>query len=90
MCIRDRNNAMGVSPNGGGPRYFDSVEDSIYYMAKRLGTGGAYKAARRANSLEALASSYSEVGAENDPKGTNKYWPIGVRKFYEKFSMGEA
>lgn len=80
-AFSNRNNAMGISPNDGGPRNFNSVDDSINYAAKILSNpNGAY-----ANdyTIGQLWLTYSPPGAHNDPNDTNKGWGPAVADFYD-------
>lgn len=79
-----KNNAMGVSPNGGGPRAFNSKEESVAYMAQRLASSPAYSKWRQSGNLADLASAYAPIGADNDPGSLNKDWLGGVSKLYRK------
>lgn len=79
-AFSNRNNAMGISPNDGGPRNFNSVDDSINYAARILSNpNGAY-----ANdyTIGQLWLTYSPPGAHNDPNDTNKGWGPAVATFY--------
>jgi hypothetical protein len=79
-AFSNRNNAMGISPNDGGPRNFNSIDDSITYAARILSNpNGAY-----ANdyTIGQLWYTYSPPGAHNDPNNTNKGWGPAVATFY--------
>ena len=79
-AFSNRNNAMGISPNDGGPRNFGSVDDSINYAARILSNpNGAY-----ANdyTIGQLWLTYSPPGVSNDPNDTNKGWGSAVANFY--------
>lgn len=77
-AFREFNNAMGIS-NSKGPTAQTSVRDSIFHMAKLLGSdSGPYA---KANTIEELGAIYSPPGAENDRHGTNAEWPSGVRSW---------
>lgn len=79
-AFNNRNNAMGISPNDGSPRNFNSIDDSIIYAARILSNpNGAY-----ANdyTIGQLWYTYSPPGAHNDPNGTNKGWGPAVAIFY--------
>lgn len=65
-----KNNAMGVSPNGGGPRAFGSVEESIEAGAKIL----ARLMKQGYTSIETIGPIWAPPGAANDPHGTNGTW----------------
>ena len=86
-AFRNKNNAMGVS-NASGPIKMGSVEESIEKMASLLGKGinegkGPYA---NVKSIEDIAKRYAPIGADNDPRGLNKYWTNGVSSNYEKLS----
>ena len=79
-AFSNRNNAMGISPNDGGPRNFNSIDDSINYAARILSNpNGAY-----ANdyTIGQLWYTYSPPGANNDPNDTNKGWGPAVATLY--------
>lgn len=79
-AFSNRCNAMGISPNDGGPRNFNSIDDSIEYAARILSNpNGAY-----ANdyTIGQLWYTYSPAGANNDPNDTNKGWGPAVATLY--------
>jgi hypothetical protein len=79
-AFSNRNNAMGVSPNDGGPRNFNSIDDSINYAARILSNpNGAYASD---NTIAQLWYTFSPPGAHNDPNDTNKGWGPAVATFY--------
>lgn len=75
----NKKNAMGISPNGGGPRSFESVEESIDYAARLL---KQHYLDQGLTSIEAIGGKYAPAGADNDPRNLNQYWVKGVRKYY--------
>lgn len=77
-----KNNAMGISPNGGGPRSFDSVEESIDYAARLL---KQHYLNQGLTTIESIGGKYAPAGAGNDPRGLNKHWVSGVSKYYKSF-----
>jgi hypothetical protein len=80
-AFRNKKNAMGVS-NSKGPIKFNSRDDSIYSMARKLASStGPY---RNANTIAEIGAIYSPPGAGNDPNGTNHSWPSQVAAFYRK------
>jgi hypothetical protein len=84
-AFTNRNNAMGISPNDGGPRNFNSIDDSINYAARILSNpNGAY-----ANdyTIGQLWLTYSPPGAHNDPNDTNKGWGPAVATFYSNLKL---
>lgn len=77
-----KNNAMGISPNGGGPRTFSSVEESINYAARLL---RKHYLDQGLTTIAAIGGKYAPAGAGNDPRGLNKHWVNGVSKYYKSF-----
>ena len=77
-----KNNAMGISPNGGGPRAFSSVEESIDYAARLL---RKHYLDQGLTTIAAIGGKYAPAGAGNDPRGLNKHWVSGVSKYYKSF-----
>lgn len=79
-AFSNRNNAMGISPNDGGPRNFKSIDDSIDCAARILSNpNGAYG---NDYTIGQLWYTYSPPGANNDPNDTNKGWGPAVATFY--------
>ena len=74
-----KNNAMGISPNGGGPRDFSSVEESIDYAARLL---RKHYLDKGLTTIAAIGGKYAPVGADNDPRNFNQHRAKGVRKYY--------
>lgn len=81
-AFRRKNNAMGISPNGGGPRSFSSVEESIDYAARLL---KKHYLDKGLTTIAAIGGKYAPAGAGNDPHGLNKHWVSGVSKYYKSF-----
>lgn len=77
-AFREKRNAMGIS-DATGPREMASVEDSINMMADIL-AGPRY--ARAGGNLEQIGSIYAPPGADNDPRGLNRFWTSGVTANY--------
>lgn len=78
-AFRNKKNAMGISPNGGGPRSFDSVEESIDYTARLL---KQHYLNQGLTTIESIGGKYAPTGADNDPRNLNQHWAKGVRKYY--------
>jgi len=78
-AFKEKNNAMGISDSS-GPTTQESVEASIKRMARYL----AGKTYAKASTLEEIGKIYAPVGAGNDPKKLNSYWPGGVASHYAK------
>ena len=73
---REKNNVFGIFKNG---KYhtFDNVDDCIEFTGKLLGKSKLYAGGRN-YSVVGIQRVYCPVGADNDPKGLNKYWLNGV------------
>ncbi len=78
-AFRNKNNAMGISPNGGGPRSFDSVEEGIDYGMRNL---KRHYFDKGLTTIAAIGRKYAPVGSENDPRNLNRHWVKGVSKYY--------
>lgn len=79
----NKNNAMGVSPRGGGPRAYSSVRESIFDAARNLKKNYID---RGLFTIEAIGRKYSPPGAANDPHGTNSGWASNVTKVYRELT----
>lgn len=78
-AFRNKRNSMGISPNGGGPRSFETIEEGIDYGMRNLKRNYFDKGLV---TIEQISSVYAPVGAENDPGNLNRHWATGVRKSY--------
>ena len=78
-AFRNKKNAMGVSPNGGGPRSFETVEAGIDYMARQLARNYL---GQGLTTIDAIGRKYAPPGASNDPRGLNSHWVKGVSEYY--------
>lgn len=83
-AFRNKNNSMGISPHGGGPRSFGSVEEGIDYGMRNLKKNYFDKGL---TTLEQIGAVYAPVGANNDPGNLNRHWVKGVRKSYGLISL---
>ncbi len=81
-AFRNKKNAMGISPDGGGPRAFSSVEESIDYAARLL---KKHYLDKGLTTIAAIGGKYAPAGAGNDSRGLNKHWVSGVSKYYKSF-----
>jgi hypothetical protein len=70
---------MGVMGRG-GTRRFNSVEESIDYMARNLARRNGYY--RNASSIPQVGRVYAPIGARNDPRGLNRHWIPNISNFY--------
>ena len=78
-AFRNKKNAMGVSPNGGGPRSFETVEAGIDYMARQLARNYL---GQGLTTIDAIGKKYAPPRASNDPRGLNSHWVKGVSEYY--------
>lgn len=83
-AFRNKNNSMGISPHGGGPRSFGSVEEGIDYGMRNLKKNYFDKGL---TTLEQIGAVYAPVGANNDPGNLNRHWIKGVSKSYDSISL---
>lgn len=81
-AFRNKNNSMGISPNGGGPRSFGSVEEGIDYGMRNLKRNYFDKGL---TTIEQIGAVYAPIGADNDPRNLNQHWVKGVRKYRSSF-----
>jgi hypothetical protein len=80
--VNRQNNVAGITnPGGKSYRTFETVDDSIDYMASNLKRNYIDKGI---TSIESIAAKYAPVGASNDPNSTNDQWPRAVRANLEK------
>lgn len=75
---RERNNVAGIYRNKGYCR-FGTVNECISFTAKLL--GGKLYGGGRNNTIGRVQTIYCPVGADNDPRGINKYWRDGVTRY---------
>lgn len=82
--FKQQNNAMGVyDASAGRSRTFNSVEESIDFMAGQLKKNYFDKGL---TTIERIGNKYAPVGAANDPRGLNGGWVRGVTAAYGKLS----
>jgi hypothetical protein len=81
-AARFKNNVAGMMGKN-GLRSYDSVEDSIFDMARNL----------RQNYLDEgkltiaqIGAKYAPIGAANDPTGLNNHWVNGVQGYMSKIT----
>ena len=61
-AFRNKKNAMGVRPNGGGPRSFETVEAGIDYIARQLARNYL---GQGLTTIAAIGKKYAPPGASN-------------------------
>jgi len=73
------NNPFGISDGGRGLRHFDSLADSIAYLAKILSQDKAYKKFQQSGGIRDLAEAYCPPNA--------KKWEEVVKKFMKEIAL---
>lgn len=85
-AVKNKNNPMGMSPGGGGPGKYPTLEEGFRAAISNLSRNYVNKGLR---TIEAIGAKYSPPGAGNDPNGTNHTWPKNVHAMYKKI-MGKT
>ena len=81
-------NVSGKYDSGTKTHYaYSNVRDSVYDQARFLRQNYLNRGLTTFNDIGAK---YAPAGAANDPKGTNKDWPINVAKFYSQATNGST
>ncbi len=75
-AANEKNNVAGMMGKN-GLRSYDSVEDSIFDMARNLRKNYLNQGK---DSIAAIGAKYAPVGAANDPTGLNNHWTKGVSR----------
>jgi hypothetical protein len=81
---RYKNNVAGMMGKNGLKSY-DSVEESIFEMARNLRNNYLDKGK---TTIAQIGAKYAPVGAANDPTGLNNHWVKGVQSYFDK--MGKT
>lgn len=77
-AANEKNNIAGMMGKNGLKRY-DSVEESIFDMARNLKQNYLDKGI---DTIAKIGAKYAPVGADNDPTGLNNHWVKGVNNFF--------
>lgn len=81
-----RNNVAGIMTNGMTYKQYNSIDDSIYSLAKILSE--FYIAEGRVD-IEAIGAKFCPVGAYNDRKTqVNQHWVPNVSRIYAEITEG--
>jgi len=74
--VNEKNNVAGMMGKN-GLRSYQSVEDSIFDMARNLRQNYLDQGK---DTIAAIGAKYAPVGAANDPTGLNNHWTKGVSR----------
>jgi len=75
-AANEKNNVAGMMGKN-GLRSYQSVEDSIFDMARNLRQNYLNQGK---DTIEKIGAKYAPVGATNDPTGLNNHWTTGVNR----------
>lgn len=78
----EKNNVAGMMGKN-GLRSYESVEDSIFDMARNLRKNYLNQGK---DSIAAIGAKYAPVGAVNDPTGLNNHWTKGVSRQFNNLT----
>lgn len=81
-AANEKNNVAGMMGKN-GLRSYESVEESIFDMARNLRQN--YVDQGR-TTVAAIGAKYAPVGATNDPTGLNNHWVTGVNRQLNKLT----
>lgn len=81
-AVNEKNNVAGMMGKN-GLRSYDSVEESIFDMARNLRQNYLNQGI---TTVAAVGAKYAPVGAGNDPTGLNNHWVTGVNRQLNKLT----
>ena len=81
-AANEKNNIAGMMGKN-GLRSYDSVEESIFDMARNLRQNYVDQGK---TTIAAIGAKYAPVGAGNDPTGLNNHWVTGVNRQLNKLT----
>lgn len=81
-AVNEKNNVAGMMGKN-GLRSYDSLEESIFDMARNLRQNYLNKGI---TTIAAVGAKYAPVGAGNDPTGLNNHWVTGVNRQLNKLT----
>lgn len=81
-AVNEKNNVAGMMGKN-GLRSYDSVEESIFDMARNLRQNYLNQGI---TTVAAVGAKYAPVGAGNDPNGLNNHWVAGVNRQLNKLT----
>ncbi|EKN64722.1 putative conjugation protein [Neobacillus bataviensis LMG 21833] len=77
-AANEKNNIAGMMGKN-GLKHYDSVEESVFDMARNLRRNYLDKGL---DTIAKIGAKYAPVGATNDPTGLNNHWVKGVNNFF--------
>jgi beta-N-acetylglucosaminidase len=83
--LKDKNNVAGMMVNGIRFRSFNSIDESIFSLAKLLHEN--YISQGRID-LESIGAKFCPVGAKNDPTNINRHWIPNIERIYVQITGG--
>lgn len=81
-AVNEKNNVAGMMGKN-GLRSYESVEDSIYDMARNLRKNYLNQGK---DTIAEIGAKYAPVGAANDPTGLNNHWTKGVSRQFNNLT----
>lgn len=81
-AVNEKNNVAGMMGKD-GLRSYESVEDSIFDMARNLRINYLNQGK---DTIAEIGAKYAPVGAANDPTGLNNHWTKGVSRQFNNFA----
>ncbi|MGE6487481.1 glucosaminidase domain-containing protein [Paenisporosarcina sp. NPDC076898] len=81
-AINEKNNVAGMMGKN-GLRSYDSVEDSIFDMARNLRKNYLNQGI---DTIAKIGAKYAPIGVANDPTGLNNHWTTGVSRQFNNLS----
>lgn len=81
-AANEKNNIAGMMGKN-GLRSYDSIEESIFDMARNLRQNYLNEGK---TTVAAIGAKYAPVGAGNDPTGLNNHWVTGVNRQLNKLT----
>jgi flagellum-specific peptidoglycan hydrolase FlgJ len=81
-AVQDKNNVAGMMGKN-GLRSYESVEDSIFDMARNLRKNYLNQGK---DTIAEIGAKYAPVGAANDPTGLNNHWTNGVSRQFNNLA----
>lgn len=81
-AANEKNNIAGMMGKN-GLRSYDSVEESIFDMARNLRQNYLNEGK---TTIASIGAKYAPVGAGNDPTGLNNHWVTGVKRQLNKLT----
>ncbi|WP_422121900.1 glucosaminidase domain-containing protein [Planococcus sp. X10-3] len=81
-AVNEKNNVAGMMGRN-GLRSYDSLEESIFDMARNLRQNYLNQGI---TTVSAVGAKYAPVGAGNDPTGLNNHWVTGVNRQLNKLT----